>query len=86
MNSGSGTVAYNPRARWPTLKVGRSYVQVSFSDEAAVPVDRLPVARNVAESVKPRGFLTPCRAYRACTGFCVLRYILVPPFLKGFLR
>ena len=33
------------RARWPTLKVDRSNVQVSFSDEAAAPVDRPPSLR-----------------------------------------
>src|SRR3954471_16907972 len=50
MNSGSDCSIQSTREVADSYS-RRSYVQVSFSDEAAVPVDRPPVARNVARVV-----------------------------------
>ena len=76
------TVAYNPRARWPTLRVAVRTFRFRFSDEAAVPVDRPPVARNVARVANNKAPAGQQLSGRL--GLCHLLMIRLKA--KGFIR
>jgi len=64
------------RVRWPTLKVDTPNVQVSFSDEAAVLVDR-PHSRENESDLKPKAPPGPLRLWRGFSWTCMLNLRLL---------